>query len=503
MRASFAFVLASIALAIGGAARAQESLDDIDKGKTSSSDTSQIAAPKSSIAEVNGYLDDRITGSWIDPSGPVPTKDQPSLQNLLEANVQLKVNLGSKAFAYGDLSLLFSGGWLFYASDGNGGRMSVDDHDVPSLRPFIALNELYLSVSPKSWLNLLAGKKRIVWGSGFAFNPTDLVNPPKDPTDPNFQRTGAWLARIEAPFEKFTLTALAAPSVLYQQNGLPYQLLRYPDYLPAGETTKGDGDYHYLLAGRLYALVANADLNLLYFFSNKYNDAFVNKSRFGLSFSRYFLTDYELHVEALFQEGSARSFPNHACLVNPGGPGCTDPVNMAFTPSKLDNGAFQPRVIVGMRTIFKDESSLSIEYYYQSDGYSDLEFEDLVRGLVKANQLGLMTTLTPSSNGALPSKFTFDPLRRHYLIANFSKPKIKDDWTVGITLIAGLRDLSGLISPTVSWNVLEWLTLSAIGYVPIRGLGVGEVPGGDGKTYSEYALLPFDWRVLFEARAFY
>ena len=66
-----------------------------------------------------------------------------------------------------------------------------------------------------------------------------------------------------------------------------------------GDATAPDGRAHYLAAARVYALFFNADVNLTYFFSNLYLDDFEDKSRLGLSVSRYFLTDYELHVEAL------------------------------------------------------------------------------------------------------------------------------------------------------------------------------------------------------------
>jgi hypothetical protein len=108
----------------------------------------------------------------------------------------------------------------------------------------------------------------------------------------------------------------------------------------------------------------------------------------------------------------------------------------------------------------------------------------------------------PPMAGALPQKFSFDPLRRHYLIASFSKPRIKDDWTIGAVLIAGLRDLSGLFSASLAWTPKEWLTLTLYAYVPIRGLGVGEARVGN-QSWSEYSLLPYDFRALFEARAFY
>jgi hypothetical protein len=492
MRAALLHTLLLVALP----AAAQESLDEIDKakGEAPAGDASSMGeAAKSSIAVVNGYLSNRFSYTYVDPYiGPLATDNLPSLSDLLEANVQLKVNIGKTMFAYGDVSLVLQGAWLYYGD----GRMELAYHDNDAYKPLVATNELYASWSPAPWLNLLAGKKRIVWGSGFAFNPTDLVNPPKDPTDPNFQRAGAWLARVELPFEKFTISALAAPSVLYSSNGLPYQVLLYPDY------HKTDNDLHYLLAARLYTLFYNADISLMAFWTNQYNDAFKNELRLGFSFSRYFFTDYELHIDALVQRGSPRAFPNHACVTSPFSTNCPNPATDAIANSRLESNTFYPRILVGTRYMFKDESLLSIEYYYQSDGYSDLEFEDVIRGLNIARQRGLNTGMTGSMNGAVPGKFTFDPLRRHYLILSYSKPRIKDDWTASLTTIVGLTDLSGMITPSVSWNTLEWLTLSLSAFIPVRGIPVNEVTV-DGKSYSEYSLLPFDVRVLFEARAFY
>jgi hypothetical protein len=161
-------------------------------------------------------------------------------------------------------------------------------------------------------------------------------------------------------------------------------------------------------------------------------------------------------------------------------------------------------VLVGGRTQFRDESTLSVEYYYQSDGYSALEFEDYLRLLSRAQMAGLTSAAQPmgGSSGAVPQRFTFDPLRRHYLILSYNKPKIRDDFAIGATLIAGLADLSGTISPSASWNAKEWLTLSLYGFVPIRGIPVGTVSVND-VSYSEYSLLPMDFRFLFEARAYY
>lgn len=510
VRARFAAAVCLVGLTLVTATRAQDSLDDIEapasdgasNAARSDASVGTAAPPRptegggKATSEVNGYFQNRLSFARIDTLGPASTRDVPSIAELAEANIQLRVNLGNRArFAYSDLSLIYQGGWLFYDRDAAGHRVRVPHHDVPSLRPVIVPSELYLSVSPEPWLNLLAGKKRITWGSGFAFNPTDLVNPPKDPTDPTFQRAGSWVARIEAPFETFTLTALFAPQAFYTQSGIPSGFVESPG-VPAEPR---DGSAHYLMAARMYALLWGADVNLVYYFSNRYQDQFEAKSRFGASFSRYFFTDYELHAEALFQLGSPRLFPVHSCATLERS--CD--LASSFTPSRLDSKKLYPRVVVGTRRQFDDESLVSLEYYFQRDGYSDAKFDDTITLLAHAKQEGASAPdATSRSGGALPQRFSFNPLRKHYLIASYTKPRIFDDWTVNAVLIAGIRDVSGIFSLSVAWNPKEWLTLTGYGYMPVRGLGVGEASVGS-QRFSEHSLVPYNYRALLEARVFY
>ena len=73
-----------------GSASAQESLDDLDAAKKGDS------GAKKATAEVNGYLDNRFQYSYINPgSSLLSTVNQPSLQEILEGNIQLKINIGS------------------------------------------------------------------------------------------------------------------------------------------------------------------------------------------------------------------------------------------------------------------------------------------------------------------------------------------------------------------------------------------------------------------------
>src|SRR6185369_12355913 len=101
--------------------------------------------------------------------------------------------------------------------------------------------------------------------------------------------------------------------------------------------------------GRVYMLLFDSDVNFIYYFSNLYNaDLFRRKSRIGLTFSRYFFTDYEFHVEALLTEGTQRFYIDEATLT------------AGYT--KLQSNQLYPRLLMGTRRVFSDESQLSLEY---------------------------------------------------------------------------------------------------------------------------------------------
>jgi len=472
--------------------------------------------------EVNGYVMNRFTGSWVDLKSPAFSSDLPQINNLMEANIQLRRPLWKEAFAYTDVSgFLQQGGW-FIGKDANGNRISAPNRDAATLKPILALSELYISYSPHPNVNILVGKRRIVWGPGFANNPTDILNPPRDPSDPNLQRTGAILARVEVPTERVTFSFVAAPQVLYTENGLPYQFLRYPGYMQrnavqeqllypvAGQGGRQfpdtrDTENHFVLAGRVYALVLDSDINFIYYYSNLYNDSYKNKSRFGLTFSRYFFTDWEFHLEALFTEGTQRTYVNGDCVADQAAAlGCVVAGKSLFGQTKLDNGVLYPRLLAGVRRAFSDESTLSLEYLWVSDGYTPTEFQNFVRGVTLARQEGFNAQIQQSGStaGAIVPRFSFDPLRRHYLFLSYTKPKIHDDFTISAVLLANLEDLSGVLIPTAMWNAFEWLNLSLSGFIPIRGIPVNQAHAF-GVKYSEYSLFPYDVRVYFEARAYY
>jgi hypothetical protein len=456
-------------------------------------------------AEVTGYVESRTQYQRSRVTGLLPTDSQPELQQLLELNVQPRQEYRPGGFVAGDLSLFLQASGRYRGLDAGGREVAVEERESSAARPLVSLNELYVSHEVVPQLHLLAGKKRVIWGAGMAYNPTDLINPAKDPTDPNFQRAGAYMVRVEVPLEKYAFTLLASPAVLRQQNGLPQALLAYPRW------DRKDEELHYLVAARAYALVADADLNLMLFHSNLYGDGFEDKTRLGFSFSRYFFTDYELHVEGLVGFGSARRYPVGGCLEDrPSARGCALRGESFFATKRLDERTLRPRVLAGTRYMFGDESLLSVEYLYQADGLKRAEFQHYVHALSLyrvARDFGLDPSVVDprgSADAGLPQKFSFEPLGRHYAFLSYQKPKIRDDFTFNVVVMANLQDLSGLITPSLSWAATEWMTLTLSGFVPWRGPGRLSATVPESTTQvSELGLLPLEYRGLFQVRLFY
>jgi hypothetical protein len=466
-----------------------------------------LAAVPALAAEVTGYVESRTQYQRSRVHGLLPTDAQPEVQQLLELNTQPRHEYRPGGFVAADLSLFLQGTWRYRGLAADGHEVAVPVREASAARPFVSLSELYVSHEVMPALHLLAGKKRILWGSGWAYNPTDLLNPPKDPTDPSSQRVGAYMLRVEVPLEKYTFSLVASPAVLEQDSGLPRALLVYPGW------NRRDRELHYLVAARAYALVANADLNLMLFQSNLYGDAFEDKTRLGFSFSRYFFDVYELHVEGLVGRGSARNYPTPGCLEDrDAAVGCFLRGEPLISQRRLDEKRLRPRILVGTRYQFSDESLLSAEYLYQADGLKRSEFQGLANGLALlplASQLGLDTSqlqgqLLGGNEEGLPQRFRFVPLSRHYAFITFQKPKIRDDFTVSASLIANLGDLSGLLAPSVAWSATEWMTLTLSGFVPFSGpRSLAATVPATGQHVSEFALVPSSYRVLLQARLFY
>lgn len=416
-------------------------------------------------AAVKGYIDSRLSRTQIRNNSPVPKNGVPSWTTLEELNVELRLRFHERALAHLDTSFVYQRGFLY-------GAQPVDRS---AQTPGTVISELYGLYHFTDHLNLTLGRKRVIWGPAQVVSPMDILNPPKDPTDPTSQRAGAWLARLEAPFERFSLTGIFAARAFQLRGGMPTGLVYDPGDAQAG--VPADPGAHFLLAGRIYALIRNTDFNAVYYLTHRYADSASEKSRLGLSVSRLLGSALEVHFESLIQRGPSAPHPS-------------------LSP---DDAAL--RLVAGPRYTFADDAMLGAEYFWNGEGRTAAE---LATGISLVGQLQRTGMVLPTAAGDLgtPQKFSFNPLGRHYLLLTYTKPHIRDDFSVQVTALVSATDGSSLLAPIVMWSVREWLSLSLAAFVTAPGIPSRrlQIPGGN---LGEFEISPISSRFMFSGRAFF
>lgn len=470
----------------------------------------------------SGSLATRVQATAVKTETTTSTRDVPILHTLAEANLQSRAKGFDKRLSLvADVSLFAQHGFFFVDGDAY-----VFDHDVAEDHALVVISELSVRAEILEHLDLTIGKQRVVWGSGIANNPTDVINPPRDPTDPSFQRAGTWQVKLDVPLENLTWSAFFAPTVLKSEVGVPTAMFAFPSYAIGGVR---DDNLHWSAGARLYVLVADTDLNLWAVFSNKdgLNDAtgdssaFVEKTRLMASVSRLVGDEVEVHGELLLQTGTTRVYAGEECVDDDEAlVGCALARKLPLSRARIDDETVLPRLLLGARWMPADESTLTVEYLYAADGYDDdelgalFQLQTLARDRRRKGQP--VPSLASTTTDGLPARTAVDVLRKHTLFVNYTKPRVFDDFTVGAGAVVAPEDLSGLVNANLTWSAREWLQLQAFVFVPVpslpRLLGDDHVFVFSAPVVSDVSgtvitgandAVPFDVRAVVEARVFF
>jgi hypothetical protein len=484
---------------------------EVGTGTPAASQSPEVEEAPPKRAEANGYVLGRFSYTRPRTWGLLPTNEVPTISALLEVNGQVKFKYWRESKVYGDVSLVGQMGFLYRTRNADGEVVDAQPQDVASVRPLVSINELYIHQETVPALTFTVGKKRVSWSPGLAYSPLDLLNARRDPTDPTAQRAGVWLAQAELSLERFTFDVLFSPAVTQSAFGIPYAFVVYPEW------DKQDDQAHYQLVARAGALLWDTDLNLIVFYGNRYNDAFERKFRIGGSVSRVFFNSTEVHAELLVQSGSARMYFNPNCVTDALTALACSATQEAFVErSLLTDPALRPVLLVGARHTFPDDSLLSAEYLFQSDGYTPAQFQDQINALdllQQASALGLPINRIPGAaeflgqgNGSdgTPQRYAFAPTAKHYLFLSYMKTQIFNDFTAQLVTVVNLQDFSTLWTPSIQWAATEWLQLGLYGFFPLQGPDAlaATVPSS-GQKVTEYSMLPMSWRAFLEARVYY
>ncbi len=209
------------------------------------------------------------------------------------------------------------------------------------------VRELYLSSSLSEHFDLTVGRRILKWGTGYAFNPTGVVEPVRDPADPEDrlrQYQGRNLLSLSA------YSGNLAVDVVYVNDALPDR--------------PGDAGRRHELAVRAYLFWRGADLSAVAHFRRGH------RSRWGINYAQVFGAGLEVHAEALVEVGSERWYP---LFVADG----VEPrfyTSWPYAQREARSRSFFPRVLLGGQYTFSWGTNAIVEFYYDRGGLSRKEW---------------------------------------------------------------------------------------------------------------------------------
>jgi hypothetical protein len=278
--------------------------------------------------------------------------------------------------------------------------------------------EAYAQYGFGDGLSVRIGKQRVSWGSGFAWNPTSRLEPPKNPLNPSLEQQGALAVRTDwIPTAWAGVILVAAESEVVSRDAP----------LDAPSRTRRTG------AVRARLLVRDTDLAVV--FSGGRNQ----RTLLGLDVGRTF-GPVSAHAEATTYRG-------------------------AELPPARDDQRFS-RLVAGLLWT-RDQTSVSAEYFYNGEGYSQDELDLYLADLDSAYRHSIDPALPPpiqSLEGQRYRALAAVPysgglgLRQHYLQAAWSRGTSSGTWTAALRGVLALSDGGTALTPGLTWSPTGHLT---------------------------------------------
>ena len=286
--------------------------------------------------------------------------------------------------------------------------------------------EAYLQYGFGEVVTVRAGRQRIAWGSGFAWNPTNRLEPPRNPLNTSLEQPGADAVRVDViPSARGGLILVAARSRL-DVSDLPF----------AREAGGGD---RRALAARARVLVADTDVAVVVSGGDEL------RTLLGIDVARALFGAATGHLEAATYRG-------------------------AEMPPARDGQRFF-RAAAGVLYPHGERNSFALEYFFNGEGDDGDALDAYLSQLEGSDGAAYLAAAARPYAGGLG-------LRRHYLHASWSRGEPGGRWTTALRAVAGLDDGGVAFTPGVSFAPRGDLTLHLDAVLPL------------GPDDSEYRLLP-------------
>ena len=262
------------------------------------------------------------------------------------------------------------------------------------------------------------GKQRMSWGSGFAWNPTSRLEPPKNPLNPSIEQQGALAVRTDWIPSAWAGVILVAADSDAVATDVP---------LEAPERTRRTA------AVRARFLVRDTDVAVVF------SGGRGQRTLVGLDVGRTFGA-ISAHAEASTYRG-------------------------AELPPARDDQRFA-RLVAGLLWT-RDQTSVSAEYFYNGEGYSQDMLDQYLADLDSAYRHSIDVFLPPAIQEAERRRYlalVAVPysgglgLRQHYLQAAWTRGTASGTWTAALRGVVALSDGGTALTPGVTWSPTGHLT---------------------------------------------
>ncbi len=302
------------------------------------------------------------------------------------------------------------GGAVALFGDTNGDNVSV------------RVREGYARLSAASWLDVEAGKRILKWGTGYAFTPTGVLDPPRNPADPNDRLgTNEGTAFVGAHlFRGNTALSIVGASPDTWRSPSP------------GVTTP-----HWEAAAKLRTLVRGVEVAVVG------SAADTSTPSWGVNFTHVVGQNLEWHGELLMHRPVLPVLP----------PG------VASAPA----GGREVSALIGCQYTFNVGVNVVLEYYHDANGFDRATWLRLTSVLPLLARADILpgTGTSPAAGGpttALPGLRNFGFLRA---APAATEPRLLPE----LLAIAGLDDGSLTLVPGLTWTAQRHVQVYARGTV--------------------------------------
>jgi hypothetical protein len=295
----------------------------------------------------------------------------------------------------------------------------------------LVLREFFFKLSPASAIDFTFGRAILKWGTGYAYNPTGVIEPRRNPSDPSDrlrQFRGLDLAQADFYFRASSLT------------------LVYLNTLQTGDKWQLANDHR--LAMRLSTLFRGFDVSLIGFWEKS------RRGKIGFNFTKVLGEALEIHGEFLGQRGSEA--PQHL-IITANAPDTLFRF-LPYAPLHEHERRLFGKYLAGFQYTFGGQANLAMEYFHNDDGLSGGDWQRFLDYLVFANrQLSNPRWDSPQGNLAAANLLwstgvlsTTGSTRDYLFVRLYSSGLTSTRISGELNALENLHDASAVVIPTLS-----------------------------------------------------